>query len=121
VHKNTGLKFLSGIIFSISLFFSTQSFGQKINDGMGSRLPHPVDVRRAVSSFNCGKIESTDTALVKEYLLSTIPNLRGVDFSIEYRPTEYLKREIAQAEKEFAEGNYKEFSSIEELKKELLS
>ncbi len=84
MHKNTGLKFLSGIIFSISLFFSTQSFGQKINDGMGSRLPHPVDVRKAVSSFNCGKIESTDTALVKEYLLSTISNLRGTDFSVEY-------------------------------------
>lgn len=84
MHKNTGLNFLSGIIFSISLFFSSLSFGQKINDGMGSRLPHPVDVRKAVSSFNCGKIESTDTALVKEYLLSTIPNLRGTDFSVEY-------------------------------------
>ncbi len=51
---------------------------------MGSRLPHPVDVRKAVSSFNSGKIENTDTAFVKEYLLSAIPNLRGADFSVEY-------------------------------------
>ena len=51
---------------------------------MGSRLPHQVDVRKAVSSFYCGKIESTDTTLVKQYLLSTIPNLKGADFSVEY-------------------------------------
>ncbi len=81
MHKNSSRKFLSVLIVFIFPIFS---FGQKINDGMGSRLPHPVDVRRAVSSFYCGKIESTDTILVKQYLLSTIPNLKGADFSVEY-------------------------------------
>ena len=81
MHKNSSRKFLSGLIVFIFPIFS---FGQKINDGMGSRLPHQVDVRKAVSSFYCGKIESTDTNLVKQYLLSTIPNLKGADFSVEY-------------------------------------
>jgi len=55
-----------------------------MNDGNGPRLPYSVDLRRAVSSFNCGKIESADTSLVRQYLLSSIQNIRGTDFSVEY-------------------------------------
>jgi hypothetical protein len=72
------LKFI--ILFAFPLF----SFGQKINDGMGSGLPYPVDLRKAISSFNCGIVESTDTSVVKQYLLSSITNLKGTDFSVEY-------------------------------------
>lgn len=84
MQKNSNPKFLLNLVVFFVLVFPVMVFGQKINDGMGSRLPHPVDVRKAISSFNCGKIESTDTALVKEYLLVSIPNLRGSDFSVEY-------------------------------------
>jgi len=58
--------------------------------------------------------------LINSFLRQLVRDQR-VDFSIEYRPTEYLKRQIAQVEKEFAEGNYKEAHSLEELKEQLLS
>lgn len=72
------------IILLIFLAVSFASYGQKMNDGMGGRFPHPVDLRKAVSSFNCGKVESADTAVVKQYLLSAIANLKGSDFSIDF-------------------------------------
>ncbi|MCG3164418.1 MAG: hypothetical protein POELPBGB_00172 [Bacteroidia bacterium] len=72
------------IILLIFLTVSFASYGQKMNDGMGGRFPHPVDLRKAVSSFNCGKVESADTAVVKQYLLSAIANLKGSDFSIDF-------------------------------------
>ena len=84
MQKSNNSKFLAGIVALVILIFPVLCFGQKINDGMRNRLPHPVDIRKALSSFNCGKIETTDTALVKKYVLSTIPNLRGADFSVEY-------------------------------------
>lgn len=76
--------FSSALKVAIFFAFPFLSFGQKKNDGMGSGLPYAVDLRKAISYFNCGKVESTDTAVVKQYLLSTIVNLKGIDFSAEY-------------------------------------
>ncbi len=91
MQKSNNSKFLAGIVALVILIFPVLCFGQKINDGMRNRLPHPVDIRKALSSFNCGKIETTDTALVKKYVLSTIPNLRGADFSVEYLEGKQIK------------------------------
>jgi hypothetical protein len=81
-HQRFLISSLTGL-FAL-LLFSLIGFAQKTDDGSVPRLPHVVDLRKAVSSFNCGKIENTDTSFVRQYLLSTIPNLRGTDFAIEY-------------------------------------
>lgn len=70
------------VLIIVCSHFTLSCFAQK-NSGMEKPV-FPVDVRRAVSSFNCGKIESPDTSFVRKYLLSSIPNLKGESFSVEY-------------------------------------
>jgi len=72
------------ISFVLILLFATFSFGQKITNDGNQKPTYPVDSRLAVSMFNCGKIENTDTSVIRQYLLSNIPNLRGEAFSVEY-------------------------------------
>lgn len=45
---------------------------------------------------------------------------KKVDYS-SYKPSAYLKRVIAESEKEYAEGKYKVCHSVEELMKDLRS
>ncbi len=79
---NTKNAFFQGIKF-LFLLLPAFSFGQKTGDDNRTGHHAPVDLRKAVVSFNCGKIESTDSSSIKRYLLTTIPNLKGGDFSVE--------------------------------------
>ena len=56
--------------------------------------------------------------LINSFLKQFVRN-KEVNFSVSYKPTEYLKRSIAESEKEYAEGRYQEAHSIEELRKQL--
>ena len=46
---------------------------------------------------------------------------KEVSFSVSYKPSQYLRTAIAEAEKEYAEGNFEIAHSIEELKEQLRS
>jgi addiction module RelB/DinJ family antitoxin len=46
---------------------------------------------------------------------------KEVSFSVSYKPTEYLKRSIEEGRREYKEGKLKEFHSVDELEKDLLS
>jgi addiction module RelB/DinJ family antitoxin len=46
---------------------------------------------------------------------------KEVNFSLSYKPNAYLRSVIAESDKEFSEGKYKEAHSIEELEKQLRS
>ena len=46
---------------------------------------------------------------------------KEVNFSVSYKPTPYLMKAIAEAEKEYAEGKLPVAHSVEELEKELRS
>ena len=58
--------------------------------------------------------------LINSFLKQFVRN-KEVSFSVSYKPNAYLRRVIAESEKELAEGNFQEASSIEELKKQLRS
>jgi addiction module RelB/DinJ family antitoxin len=45
---------------------------------------------------------------------------RRVNFSVSYKPTAYLKRAVAESEKDYDEGRYQTAHSVEELEKQLL-
>ncbi|MFA6554056.1 MAG: type II toxin-antitoxin system RelB/DinJ family antitoxin [Candidatus Paceibacterota bacterium] len=58
--------------------------------------------------------------LINSFLKQFVRN-KEVNFSVSYKPTAYLKAAIAEAEKEYAEGNFKTAHSVEELMEELRS
>ena len=58
--------------------------------------------------------------LINSFLKQFVRN-KEVNFSVSYKPTEYLKRSIEEGMKEFAEGKLPKPMTLEELKKETLS
>ena len=56
--------------------------------------------------------------LINSFLKQFVRN-KEVNFSVSYKPTEYLKRVIAESEEEYARGEYTVAHSLEELKKQL--
>ena len=56
--------------------------------------------------------------LINSFLKQFVRN-KEVNFSVSYKPTEYLKRSIEESRKDYAEGRYTVAHSIEELKKQL--
>lgn len=58
--------------------------------------------------------------LINSFLKQFVRN-KEVNFSVSYKPTEYLKRSIEDGIKEFAEGKLPKPMTLEELKNELLS
>ena len=58
--------------------------------------------------------------LINSFLKQFVRN-KEVSFSVSYKPNAYLRRVIAESEKELAEGKLPPPVSIEELEKELRS
>ncbi|MEY4747627.1 MAG: hypothetical protein RLZZ416_676 [Candidatus Parcubacteria bacterium] len=57
---------------------------------------------------------------VMNRLMEEFTERKEISFSAQtYEPTPYLKRILAQGEKDFAAGKYKVFNSIEELRADL--
>lgn len=71
------------LFFCSALIASENCFAQKNSGSGGEVSKHPVDLRRSVSSFNCGKIESLDSAVVEQYLLTNLKNIERPKHSLE--------------------------------------
>ncbi len=75
---------LKGVVRIVIILLPIYSFGQKISNDESLKNNHPVDLRKIVSSFDCGKIAAADTSSARNYLLQTIPNLKGKEFSLQF-------------------------------------
>ncbi len=82
--ENNLFVFKNKIFVLVVSVFPLLAQAQKTGDDAFPKRVYPVDLRKTVSSFDCGKLENTDTSSVRKYLLSHIPNLRGENFSVEY-------------------------------------
>ncbi len=79
-----------------------------------------TDKKRKEAAQKVAKQMGLPFSIVMNRLMDEFVERKEIGFSAQsYVPTPYLKRILAQGEKDFAAGKYKTFSSIEELRADL--